>query len=117
MTEQEFKQHLQQFTGSEQIFKHPLQIFYTDGVQWVCSHINTYWFLDIIASCQYLPKLRNQGFQTWKLTKKGETEGVVVCEDGNKIILVQQYIPFTDFPYSELTFWLVDKIVLLPGEY
>lgn len=115
MTEQEFKQSLAQFTGSDNMYKHPLGIFYTDGVQWVCSKIGCYWFLDIVASYQY--KLKDQEFQVWKLTKTGDSTAIAVCEDGNKKILIKQGIPYTDYPYSELIFWCVDKITLLPGEY
>jgi len=114
MTEQQFENNLTQFTGTEKYYKYTLGLIYTDGVSWCINTCSCYWFLTVIGS--YQQQLGKEEFQVWQLTKIGETKAIVTCEDGNKNELVRQEIPFTDFPYSRLTFWCINKTVLLPSE-
>ena len=39
-------------------------------------------------------------------------DGLEVCR-----LLASQDIPYTDFPLAEITAWLVDGTLILPGEY
>ena len=103
----------------------------TDGVAYLCKNAECYWLLDVIASYQP-KQLRKCEFQYWTLTvatedipakreftqesmtegsgkissrkippvKKGST--VVTCSDGNGHTLIEQKVPWTDFPLNEI---------------
>jgi len=47
--------------------------------------------------------------------------GKVTCTNGNERVLAEQEIPLTDFPLSEITFYVTDEpdqyVVLLPSEW
>lgn len=98
--------NLAHFYGSETYAHHwTKKIVMTDGAQYV-SNNGAAWLLDIIASYQdaNLHK-KADGFQSWKLRElKGDKKfvAVVTCDDGNGKILVEQKIPFMDFPFSQL---------------
>jgi len=115
MNEQEFNNELKQFTGSEVLYKYILGLKITLGVKKACELSSCWWFADILGSYQY--KLIGEEFQVWKLRKIGESKAIVICEDGNKNELIRQHIPYTDFPFSELNFWCIKNIILLPNEY
>ena len=116
MTEQQFNDNLKQFTGTESYYKHTLGLIFTDGVKWCVDDVcSCYWLLDILGSYQY--QLEKEEFQVWQLKKTGESKAIVTCEDGNKNELICQEISFTDFPFSKLTFWCIDRVVMLPTEY
>ena len=97
---------LANFYGSESYARHwTKKIVMTDGAQFVDAN-GCGWLLDIVASYQNeeLHK-KADGFQSWKLRElKGDKDfaAVVTCDDGNDHILVEQKIPFTDFPFSQL---------------
>ncbi len=98
--------NLAQFYGSESYMNHWMKtIVMADGAQFVDAN-GCGWLLDIIASHQ-TAKLRkdSRGFQFWKLRKLDNDPkfmAIVVCEDGNGKKLVEQKIPFTDFPFGQL---------------
>jgi hypothetical protein len=111
---------LNQFTGTRQWFRHPLyrKFLYTEGVQFVARNGEAYWLIEAIFSHQGNPKVNQEPFQVWKLTVDEELRtAVLVCEDGNDNELLQQVIPFTDFPLSEIRFFLEDGVLLLPSEH
>lgn len=115
MTEQQFKDNLRQFTGTEKYYRHTLGLVFTDGVNWCINTCSCYWFLTMIGSYKY--QLGKEEFQVWQLAKTAEAKAIVICEDGNKNELIRQEIPFTDFPYSRLVLWCVDGVIMLPSEY
>jgi hypothetical protein len=64
------KADLQQFTGTEHYFRHPInhRVFYTDGVQYLAEDGGAYWLLDEIAIIQpYDKRLAVEEFQVWTL--------------------------------------------------
>ena len=113
------------FTGSERFTKFSLlfRALLTDGAEYVAEQAGAFWLMDIIGSYQRI--LRNQPFQVWKLQPNKTTDGaLVVCEDGNKNVLVQQRIKYTDFPFingEEFVLWACDNgdgvTIMLPSEY
>ena len=113
------------FTGSDTFTKFsPLfRALLTDGAEYVAEQAGAFWLMDIIGSYQRI--LRNQPFQVWKLQPNKTTDGaLVVCEDGNKNVLVQQRIKYTDFPFingEEFVLWACDNgdgvTIMLPSEY
>lgn len=116
MTEQQFKENLASFTGSEYLYKYIWGLKITEGVKFACETAKCFWLVDIIASYQNDKKIRGQEFQTWTLTVKNG-KGYVAATDGNNNELISQHIPYTDFEYSRLTFWCVNNIVMLKTEY
>jgi len=96
---------------------------------------------DLIVSHQHNLKVRAEEFQTWPLYVRedgkslhfphqrdvlaqvhqkvigGAAMAVAVCTDGNsKVPIVEQRIPFTDFPITGLSLWLENGTLMLPGE-
>jgi hypothetical protein len=107
----------EQFTGTENWYKHWLGLRYTDGVKQVADDYGAYWFIDLIGSHQNDPKVRAEGFQVWKLSRVKDDKFKAVCEDGNDNKITSQDIDYSDFKDDELTFWFVDNVILLPSEY
>lgn len=98
--------NLANFYGSESYAKHwTRKIVLTDGAQFVDAN-GCGWLIDIFASYQS-PKLHKKadGFQSWhlrKLENDPKFAAVVTCDDGNNNLLVEQKIPYTDFPFDQL---------------
>ncbi len=118
------------YRGGELSFINPLtKLKYTEGIKIVAEKTESYWFLDLIAS--YQNKLKNEGFQVWKLEREysftmvGDVRFVgqrkdsfnVVCEDGNDNVLIKQHIHFSEFPFDNYIVWCIEGVVLLPVEY
>jgi hypothetical protein len=96
-------------------------------VKYVADEAGAYWLIDIIAIAQeHTPALKDQSFQTWKLTVKEDASAVVVCTNGGKRTLYRQEISLTDFPLREIAFYCcrdgllgdgIEWVILLPSEY
>ena len=110
------------FTGTEQLWHQTLLGFkYTDGVKYVAQEGNAYWLLTDISAFQHQAAIvkyaKHDWFQTWKLRVDQDHRATLTCEDGNDHVLFSHEYLFTDFPLEEITFFLVDGILLLPSEY
>lgn len=107
------------FTGTEQYYRHLSGLVYTDGVQFLAETYSTYWLLDLILFANQ-PKEIDE-FQVWKLErvyKSEPTDGfTLVCEDGNKEILMTRDIPFSDFTCDSVTLWFANGVLYLPSEH
>lgn len=112
-------QDLQQFTGTENYYRHGLvsSITYTDGARYLAEHGGAYWLLDEIATGQMIREVRAVPFQAWKLTVNADQTAVLVCEDGNHHIMFEKKIEFTDFPLPEVRLWFQNNVIFLPSEY
>jgi hypothetical protein len=126
----ELKQGLSQFYGTENYYRHPFGMVYTDGVKFLAENAAAYWLLDVIAS--YQPKLKKnqdqrlRDMQFWKLEVK-DGKGVVTCRaDSGVKPAVKQKIEYTDFPLPEAEIWVSSTgtedgktllVMLLPSEY
>lgn len=108
------KLELEQFTGTENYYKHPLsKCVYTDGVKYLADQAGAYWLIDAIFSYR-----RTEPFQVWKLMVIEDTSALLTMqEDSDRPILVSQNIEYTDFPEPEITIYLIDGVLLLPSEY
>jgi hypothetical protein len=102
-------ENLSNFHGTE---NYPFE--YTDGVKYVAESGKADWLLDAIASWQ--KKLDSSQIQFWMLIVNSDKSAVLTCEQDNESVITQQ-IPFTDFPFSEVTLWLCDGVLLLSSEY
>jgi hypothetical protein len=109
---------LKQFTGTEQYYKNPLfpDYVYTDGIKYLAEKAGAYWLIDYIFIYQSELDLSCEPFQVWKF-KVVESKGKVIVEDGNKKILKEYNLEFTDFPLPEIELWFTDRTLLLTSEY
>ncbi len=112
---------LEYFTGSQILYKHWFGLFrYTQGVKYVASEAGAYWLIDAICSHQKQTLLNEypnlKEFQIWRLEVE-HNSAVLICEQDTNQPVLSQKIPYTDFPLEEVKFFLIDKIILLPGEY
>lgn len=107
---------LEQFTGTENYYKHWLGFNYTDGVKYLAEIGQAFWLLDAIGS--YQRKFKSRAFQVWELQVKEDRKGVLTMkEDTGTPELVRQEVPYTDFPLESIKIWLIDGVAILPSEY
>lgn len=106
---------LRQFCWTERYHKHGCDLLYTDGVRHLAERGGAYWLLDLVGS--YQPKL-DAPFQLWSVSVHEDRSALVtMAEDSGAPILVSQKIPSTDFPLRELSFYVIDGVMMLKGEY
>ena len=111
---------LDQFTGTEQYYRHTFGGKYTDGVRYLAKTAGAYWLIDAIFSHQCTPKIMAVPFQVWKLQKyawKDYQWVLTMREDKDAPRLVTQWIEYSDFPLDSVELWLIDGILILPSEY
>lgn len=98
----------------------------SDGVKFLCENAECYWLMDVIASHIMTNKrVRDEGFQTWKLVVN-DSKGRVTMTRGEGQAIVTQDIEFSDFPLPEITLFVADgiggpndervRVVMLPSE-
>ena len=130
---QELQQSLKHFTSTDNYYRHLLGIRYTDGIQYLAQEAQCYWLIDVIASYQTKKLLADKmlkDFQLWYLMVGDSHEfikpqphhqAVVTCwgdtPDPEITPYIRQDIEFTDFPLPEIKLFLVQGVLMLPGEY
>lgn len=108
-------EELQQFTGTENYYRHVFGGKYTDGVAYLAENAKAYWLLDAIFSYH-----RKEPFQVWKLQLSlvgGQDAVLTMREDSDTPVIVEQLIEYTDFPIEHIELWLIDGVLILPSEY
>jgi len=107
------------FCGSDKFYRSGLGIMFTDGIKYLADRTSCYWLIDVVGSYQVagLPS-----FLIWELTCNPEGGAIVTAkEDSDQPDLITQEIPVTDYlDHSEinpLKLYLVDRVLMLPGEY
>jgi hypothetical protein len=105
------------YIGSVSYYKYLCGTQLTDGSKAAAELYECFWFLDIIASIQYMPEVHAEGFQVFKLERVKDDHFKVTMEDGNDNVIYTQNIAYSDFKDDILTLWVVDKIIMLPSEY
>ncbi|MBD2278859.1 DUF6876 family protein [Aphanizomenon flos-aquae] len=130
---EELQQSLKHFTSTDNYYRHLLSICHTDGIQYLAQEAQCYWLIDVIASHQTKKLLADQmlkDFQLWLLVvgdshefikPKPHHQAVVTCwgdtPDPEITPYIRQDIEFTDFPLPEIKLFLVQGVLMLPGEY
>lgn len=116
----EIQKQLRQFNGTNNYHNHSLangfKILLSDGAAFIREQGECYWLFDFIAAYQTQKDIKGQIFQIWKLQKQNSSWWIS-CEDGNKNILYNRKIEFSDFPLDKISIWFVDGVVMLPTEY
>lgn len=108
---------LKNFIGSENIYKNTLGLLYTDGLKYIADSCGAYWLIDLVES--YQKEVSEMcPFQLWTIKVNPDKSAVVTLQDdSNCPIVVQQDIPYTDFPIKELKLYCCNNTLLLPSEY
>ena len=88
----------------------------TDGVLAVAEAAGAFWLLDLVCSHQCDERLCRE-FQVWKLEVDLEAQTGIVRGCNDDVVIVEQVIPYTDFPLEEFKLFLIDGVILLPREY
>jgi hypothetical protein len=110
---------LAQFTGTENWYRHTLakNVHYTDGMLFVAKMAGAYWLIDEVALAQMVEAaLTNEEFQFWTLIVE-VSSALLHCDDGNDRRLLEKRIDYTDFPDPGIKLYVVDGVIMLPGEY
>lgn len=88
---------------------------FTDGVKAMADIAGAYWLLDVVGS--YQSQLRGVPFQIWRIESRERRGTVTMREDDGLQNLVEQRIPFTDFPQGVFEMYFADRVLMLKGEY
>lgn len=111
---------LDQFTGSETWWRHPLnrRVTFTDGVRFLAEQAGAYWLIDEILLIQ--PKAAKLGlpdWQFWRLTVHADKSATLLCHDGDGVIAYAKEIGWTDFPLNRVELWFTNDVLYLPSEH
>lgn len=118
MRPDELRSALAAFAGTDDYHRHDTANFsYSDGVKFLADNAGAYWLIDLIASwqkrCRKDRQLRE--LQIWQLKKTGN-EADVICLRALDDEAFRLHLTFTDFPLDEVTLYLEDNVLMLPGE-
>ncbi len=133
-TADDFAAELDRFCGTDRYYRHPfggLQYtegvfhvaFRSEGVLYAGEHAcnGALWLIHDIAIRQEEARERCPEFQFWTLTveTRGAMRGAVLtCRaDSDREPAITERYAWTDFPLAKLTLYVVDNVLLLPGEY
>lgn len=130
----DFAAELETFSGTERYYRHPFGgLLYTDGVfhaafksegvlydgEHACN--GALWLIHDIAIRQREARTLCPDFQLWTLTveERGPMRGgVLTCRtDSDQEPVITERYGWTDFPLPKLTLYVIDNVLLLPGEY
>lgn len=122
MDKERLQENLHQFIGTTAYYRFS-RLFHTfvltDGTQFLADEAGAYWLMDLIAS--HFARYHNQDFIAVKLKRNKKGGCTVRLEDGNDGLLAQQRVEYTDFPFEEITLYVVPqdelRVILLPSEY
>lgn len=117
--ESKFRSILVQFIGTEHYYKSIVPtLVYTDGIKYLAGKLGAYWLIDLAASYNTLKFRSKYRFQVWTIeVNKEDKSCIVYCrEDTEDPRIVEQKIPYTDFP-MDFEFFVVDGVMMLKTEY
>jgi hypothetical protein len=107
-------QMLPRFSGSENYYRHPFldtNLLLTDGCAYLRETAQSYWLFDIIAL-----QLAKRSDFTIELKQSKNGSWFFTAKDSQKDqIFYTQKIPYSDFPLSEITIWVMSDC-FLPGQ-
>ncbi len=116
---QQLATSLAQFTGSEQFYRYHFRCLLTEGARYLAEQASCYWLMDVFAS--HLAAISTDEYFTCLVLNRAYSEGKVVIDDGNGIVLAEQEIPYTDFPLEEMTLFACWSggywVIMLTSEY
>lgn len=112
MTDKLQSADLRQFTGTERYYALGVpfsDVVFTDGVEYLARVGGAQWLVVAIAAHLTVRRsLREHGIVFWKLAKRAPEATAAVLTavpDIDLPALVEQVIPYTDFPLDEVEIW------------
>ena len=110
LSPEELQAGLAQFTGTQTWYRYRLGqailAYYTEGIQYLADNADCYWLLTEIVIAQTDDNVSRETFQSWELLVTEDHRASLVCEDGNQVSVFTKIIPYTDFPFPEITVWV-----------
>lgn len=104
--------------GTEQYWTHPIykdSMKYTDSVKMFMREHSAYWTLDVMAS--YYPKLKGEDFVSFIFdVDTANNTCHFYATDGNKKVLIEQDIEYTDLDVS-VKFFFTNNVLMFPSDY
>jgi hypothetical protein len=108
--------NLRQFTGDVIRYRHAFnhQVVYTPGIKYVAEEGGAYWLIDAIATHLNSPDFKKAGARDyrvrsmhfWNLTVRPDNIAILQARaDSPDPPFIEQAIPFSDFPMSEIDIW------------
>ena len=133
-TAADFEEELERFSGTEKYYKSAFgglrytegifhATFRSEGVLYDGEHTcnGAYWLIHDIATRQKQARELTDGFQLWKLAVDDRPPlrgATLTCRgDSDLPAVITERYPWTDFPLRELKLYVIDNVLLLPGEY
>ena len=108
---------LDQFSGTENLYKDQLGVLITDGVKNFATEGECLWAVsDIIVICKMQEKVKKEEFVSVKIFSK-DSKGVIAYEDGNGNKLFEQKYGYCSLPNGSWTLYYTNNTLLVPGEY
>jgi hypothetical protein len=119
-TVEEIERHLQnsKYTSHYHVIK-PLPYYpkLTDGVFGLMQMADARWLIEEIANYQSTEEKLDPLFQVWELKVDLEEQTAVLTgSNGADLIIAHEYMTI-NFPLKEITFYLIDGIIMLPLEH
>jgi len=107
----DLQNQLLQFSGTENYYRHPFldsKLLLTDGCAFLREEAQCYWLFDIVAQqlgkrSDFIVKLKQSKNGTWFFTAKDAQKDQT---------FYTQKIPYSDFPLSEITIWVMSDCFL-----
>lgn len=102
--------------GSESVYKYTFGIHITQGIKYLADTYECYWLLDLISIHSRDIK-DTQEFQVWILKRLQSNHLKLSVEDGNKNVIKEIDIRFSDFKADLVHVWLQNDVIYLPNEH
>lgn len=132
VTAGELRDYLGYFSGTVNYYPHwTRRFYYTEGILAMAEKAGGFWVIDMIASHQGRAvkaplffgdkeghRLHDVGFQIWILDVRADKTATMRCiEDTGQPDMITDEIDYADFPEGCWKFYLVQDVLMLPGEY
>lgn len=102
--------------GSESVYKYTFGIHITQGIKYLADTYECYWLLDLVSI--HSRDIRyTQEFQVWILKRVKGNQFKLSVEDGNKSVIKEIDILFSDFKADLVHLWLENEVIHLPNEH
>jgi hypothetical protein len=101
------------FNGTDNYWKHPFGLIYTDSVKDFAEEKHAYWTIDVVAS--YLPNLKGYDFLVLYFDVDDSRCSFYAREDTDEPDVVRQEIEYTDLSVS-IKLYLIDGVLMFPSD-
>jgi len=114
----ELLKSLESYTGTEQYTKIPFSDYvYTDGIKALIDLCGCSWLISDFGILLSHKKQYEKPFLILNIKVKDDKAVITLKEDTDEKPIYTKKISYTDFPLKEYEFYIIDKVMLLKGEY